>query len=183
MQPEQSLEERVLSTSRIYEGKIVKLRVDTVELGEGKQSRREIIEHEDAVVVVPVDALGNVLMVRQYRLAAGRVLLEAPAGLLDGGEDIKAGAGRELREETGHGARTIRRLGGFYVSPGYSTEYIHAFLATDLFEAEGQADEDERIIVERMPLSEAVRLAEAGLIEDAKSIVALLLAAKALGAE
>lgn len=149
-------------------------------LANGVTARREIVEHGDVVAIVPVDANADVLLVRQYRLPARAVLLEIPAGGVDAGEDVEAAAQRELQEETGHRAASLERLGGFFVSPGYCTEFIHVFLATGLSAAPLAADVDEDIVLERLPLAEAVRLVETGDIRDGKSIVGIILAAKSL---
>ena len=170
------LHERVTASERVYDGRIMNVRLDTVELADGRNAQREVVEHAEVVAIVPVDAAGNVVLVRQYRLPAQDVLLEVPAGGVDEGESVDEAAQRELREETGYRAATLERLGGFYVSPGYVTEFIHVFLATDL-------SEDEEIEVVRMPLKKAVRLIETGGIKDGKSIIGLLLAAKTLASE
>jgi ADP-ribose pyrophosphatase len=168
--------ERVVSSRRIYDGRICALREDTVELADGRTALREIVEHALVVAIVPLDENGEVILVRQYRLAAEEALLEVPAGLVDEREDPEAAAQRELQEETGFRAAKLRRLGGFFVSPGFCTEFIHIFLATGLSESPLVGDEDEDIIVERVPLTEAVRLVESGIIKDAKSVAGILLA-------
>jgi len=177
------LHERVTASERVYDGRIMNVRLDTVELADGRNAQREVVEHAEVVAIVPVDAAGNVVLVRQYRLPAQDVLLEVPAGGVDEGESVDEAAQRELREETGYRAATLERLGGFYVSPGYVTEFIHVFLATDLSEDALDSDEDEEIEVVRMPLKKAVRLIETGGIKDGKSIIGLLLAAKTLASE
>ena len=168
--------ERVTASRRIYDGRIVSLREDAVALADGRSALREVVEHGDVAAIVPIDADGNVVLVRQYRLPAGDSLLEIPAGGVDEGESVEAAAQRELQEETGYRAERLERLGGFYVSPGYCTEFIHVFLAMDLVEDPVEGDEDEEISLERMPLPDAVRLVETGEIKDGKSIVGLLLA-------
>ena len=169
--------ERVSASRRIYEGRIVSLREDAVTLSNGRSGLREVVEHSDVAAIVPIDADGNVILVRQYRLPAREALLEIPAGGVDERESSENAAQRELREETGYRAGRLEPLGGFFVSPGYCTEFIHVFLATDLVEDPVDGDEDEDISLERMPLSDAVRLIETGEIKDGKSIVGLLLAA------
>ncbi len=171
--------ERVISSRRIYDGRISSLREDTVELPNGRTALREIVEHAPVVALVPIDENRNVVLVRQYRLAAGEALLEIPAGLIDDGESVEAAAQRELREETGYRAAELRYLTGFFVSPGFCTEFVHVFLATGLSESPLDGDEDEDITVERILLAEAVRLVASGEIKDAKSIVGILLAANA----
>jgi len=168
--------ERVTNTHRIHDGRIVNLREDTVELADGRSALREIVQHVDVVAIVALDADGSVLLVRQYRLPASDILLEVPAGGIDKGESVEDAAQRELQEETGYRAERLQRIGGFFVSPGYCTEFIHVFLATGLTESPLAGDDDEDIVVERIPLSEAIRLIDSGEIKDAKSIIGLLLA-------
>lgn len=168
--------ERVLESKRVYDGRIMAVRVDTVAMPSGREATREIVEHAPVVAIVPVDENGDVVMVRQYRLATGDVMLEVPAGLVDEGEEIEASAQRELQEEIGYRAGHLERLAGFFVSPGFCTEFIHVFLALGLKESDLDADEDEDIVVERVPLAEAIRLVEEGAIRDAKSIVGILMA-------
>jgi ADP-ribose pyrophosphatase len=168
--------ERVTGSRRIHEGRIINVREDTVELTDGRSALREIVEHAEVVAVVPLDGDGNVVLVRQYRLPAEDALLEVPAGSVDPEESIEAAAQRELQEETGYRAGRLERLTGFFVAPGYLTEFVHVFLATGLAEDAIDGDPDEDIALERMPLADAVRLIETGEIKDAKSIVGLLLA-------
>ena len=179
MTPE--LIERVTATRRIYEGRIVSLREDTATLADGRTVLREVVEHAEVAAIVPLDADGKVILVRQYRLPAREALLEIPAGGADDGEAIEEAAQRELREETGYRAGRLERLCGFFVSPGYCTEFIHAFLATNLIEDQIDGDPDEVIALERMTLDDAVRLIETGEIKDGKSIAGLLLARKRTG--
>jgi ADP-ribose pyrophosphatase len=168
------MDERVLSSRRAYEGKIVSVRVDRVVLPDGHEASREVVEHNQAVAIVPVADDGRVLFVRQYRLPAGRVMLEVPAGSLDGDEAPEAAAQRELQEETGVRAGRMERIGGFWVAPGYCTEYIHVYLARDLTEDRLDGDEDERIEVESLTLDDALARIDRGDIDDAKSICGLL---------
>jgi ADP-ribose pyrophosphatase len=168
------MDERVLESRRVYDGRIVNLRVDTVAIDDGATATREVVEHVQAVAVVPVMADGRIVLVRQYRLPAGRELLEVPAGSLDPGEDPDTAAQRELQEEIGFATRRLSRLGGFWVAPGYCTEYIHIYLAKDLYESRLDADHDERIEVEIVTLDDALGRIDTGEIEDAKSICGLL---------
>lgn len=174
--------ERVLESRRVYEGRVVSLRVDKVALPDGRSALREVAEHAPVVVAVPLDEEGNVLLVRQYRLPVGRSLLELPAGGIDAGESVEEAVQRELQEETGQRAGHLERLGSFFVSPGYSDELMHLFLATGLEPSPLVADSDESIEVVRMPLTDALALVERGEIYDAKTIIGLWAAARRIGA-
>jgi ADP-ribose pyrophosphatase len=168
--------ERVVESRRIYDGRICALREDTVELSNRRTAKREIVEHADVVAVVPVDGDGNVILVRQFRLAAKDALLEVPAGIVNDGEDIEAAAQRELQEEVGHRAGKLERLAGFFVSPGFCEEFVHMFLAKELEESSLDADDDEQIEIAKVSLAEAIALVRSGGIKDAKTVVGLLLA-------
>src|SRR5215210_3081848 len=137
----------LLSSREIHRGRILTVRVDEIELESGHSVRREVVEHPGAVVIVPIDGDGRVLWVKQYRYAAGRALLELPAGTLEQGEEPEATARRELPEETGFAASDWQRIGGFYSAPGFCTEYLHAYSATDLRPETAPGDEDEDIEV------------------------------------
>lgn len=174
--------EEALSTRRLYDGAVVKLRADRVRMANGHEVTREVVEHSGAVTIVAVDAAGRVLLVSQHRYPTGRALLELPAGTLEPGEDPLACAVRELEEETGFRAGRIERLGGFFVAPGYCTEYIHVYLATNLEPGTPGGDEDEDIEVRPMPLEEVLGFADTGELEDAKSLASLLLYLRREGA-
>jgi len=167
--------EETLSSRRLYEGAVVKLRVDRVRLPSGHEAVREVVEHSGAVTIIAVNGEGQVLLVRQYRHPTGRSLLELPAGTLEKDEKPEACAARELEEETGFRAGRVQRLGGFFLAPGYSTEYIQAYLVTDLEPGSAGGDEDEDIQVLALPLAEVLRMVETGELEDAKSLASLLL--------
>jgi ADP-ribose pyrophosphatase len=152
------------------------VRVDRVKLPDNREMNIDIISHAGAVTILPVDEKGNILFIRQYRHAAGEEILELPAGVIDKDEPQKACALRELREETGMAAKNITLLGEFYLAPGYSTEYMYVYFANDLSQAPLPQDEDEQIVVERIPVDEAYRMASHGEIRDAKTLAALLLA-------
>lgn len=175
------MHEKIIRTEEVYRGRVVRLQVHDVELPNGERSKRELVRHPGAVAVVALDADGRVLLVRQYRIAADRVLLEIPAGTLEPDEAPDVCAARELQEETGFRPGTLESLGGIFVAPGYTTEYIHLFLATGLEESALEGDSDEFIEVERLPLAEALALIERGELIDGKSITALLLVARRLG--
>ena len=166
-------EEETLSSELIYEGRAVSLRVDTVRMPGGRETTREIVEHGDCVAIIALDDEDNVLLVEQFRKPVAKKLLEIPAGGIEPGEDIEDCVRRELREETGFLPQKVERLGGFYSSPGYSTEYLHFFLATGLVPRPLQAEDSESIRVVRVRLSEVIGLITSGSICDAKSIAAL----------
>ncbi|MFA5874921.1 MAG: NUDIX hydrolase [Anaerolineales bacterium] len=166
----------LLRSEIVYPGRAFTIRRDTLRLPDGRETRFDIVEHIGSVVIVPVDDEGNLLFVRQYRHAAGLDLLELPAGTLDEGEAPEACARREVREETGMAAGKLELLGGFYLAPGYSTEYMYVYLATDLRYDPLEADADEFLSVERVPFTKALAMCERGEIPDAKSLAAFLLA-------
>ena len=168
--------EPTVESKVIYKGRIVNLRVDTVELHTGRLTTREIAEHGDSVCVVPVDSDGSVLLVRQYRKPAEASLLEIPAGGMDPGESPHDTVLRELQEEIGYTAANIRPLSSFWVSPGWCTEFMYSYLATGLSPAKLAADDDENITVERVPLGDIPMLIQSGEIRDAKSILSLVMA-------
>ncbi len=174
------LTETVIGTERIYEGRVVSLRVDTVRLPSGRESRREVVEHSGAVAVVPMQDEKTVLLIRQFRLPAGRAILEIPAGGMDEGETPEVCARRELAEEIGLVPGRLVPLYSCYLAPGYSTEIIHGFLALDLREAPEDPDEDELVEVVPMPIEEAIAAVATGEIADAKTIAGLTLAARLL---
>jgi len=167
--------EKTLATQRIYQGRAVNMRVDTVENAGGAETTREVVEHSDCVAVVVIDEQDNVLLARQFRHAVGKFLLEIPAGGIDSGEEPVDTVCRELQEEIGYCPRRIERLGGFYTTPGYGTEYLHCFLATDLVSSRLVAEDTESIELLRVPSEQIPLLIMSGEICDAKSIAALLL--------
>jgi ADP-ribose pyrophosphatase len=175
--------EPTISSRSIYSGRIIDVRVDTVQLQNGRQSTREIVDHAPSICVVPVDSDGNVLLVRQYRKPTNDFLLEVPAGGIESGETPEEATRRELQEEIGHTADNLVALSAFWLAPGWCSEYMYAFLATGLTAANLDSDEDEFIEVVRVPLSDAAGVIGRGEIQDAKSVAALLLAARALGAD
>ncbi len=168
------IEEKTLSSQLIYDGRAVKLRVDTVQMPDGRQTTREIVEHSDCVAIVAIDADDNVLLVNQFRHPVEKELLEIPAGGIDAKEDPVAAVRREMQEETGYLPRKVERLGGFFSSPGYCTEYLHLYLATDLTPNQLYAEDTEGIRLVRAPIAKIPGLIASGNICDAKSIAGLL---------
>ena len=167
-------DEKTLSSQLIYDGRAVKLRIDTVAMPGGRETTREIVEHSECVAVVAVDINGNVLLVNQFRKPVEKELLEIPAGGIEPGEDPQTTVSREMREETGYLPRKVERLGGFYSAPGYCTEYLHLYLATDLTPGQLYAEDTENIRLVRVPISRIPGLIASGSICDAKSIAGLL---------
>ena len=165
---------RTLSSRYIYRGHNIRLRVDEVALPSGRETTREVIEHDGAVVIVAIDEDDNVLLVRQFRHATGKDLLELPAGGIDPGEMPEVTARRELQEETGYIPGNLERLGGFYSAPGYASEYLWLFLATNLTPSRLVADDTEEIKLVKLPLGKAIELIRTGEIQDAKTIAGLL---------
>jgi ADP-ribose pyrophosphatase len=167
--------EKTLSTQQIYKGRAVNIRVDTVEKASGTKTTREVVEHSDCVAVVALDEQGNILLVRQFRHAVDRFLLEIPAGGIDPGEEPIDAVRRELQEEIGYFPREIDKSGSFYATPGYGTEYLHCFVATDLVPARLVAEDTDDIELVRVSPAEIPQLITSGEICDAKSIAALLM--------
>jgi len=175
------LTETVEGSEEIYKGKVVTLRIDTVRFPNGKTGKREVIEHSGAVTVVPMLDDDTVILVRQWRLPAGKALLELPAGGMEEGEDPAETAARELAEEIGKKPGKLEKLFACYLAPGYTTEYMYGYLATDLSDDRLDPDEDENVEVVPMKLADALTAIENGEIEDSKTICGLTLAARKLG--
>ncbi len=169
------LAEQTLSSRTVFTGRLLKVRVDTVRLPDGGTSTREIVEHPGAAAVVPLTDDNCVYMVRQWRHPVGRVTLEIPAGTLRAGEDMTGCLARELSEEIGMRAAQLVHLADIYVSQGYSNEVIGLFLGTGLSAAPAAADEDEKLQVVKLAFPAAVRMCLTGEIQDAKTVVALLM--------
>ena len=176
------LTEATLESTNLYRGTILSLRKDRVRMPNGRLTTREIVEHSDSVCMVPLDAAGNVALVRQYRKAVEAALLEVPAGGIEAGEEPEAAALRELREEIGHTAGRLRPLAGYYLAPGWCDEYMYAYLATDLSPDPRSQDYDEIVETRWVPLADTLELMARGEIRDAKSIAALLLAMRMVAA-
>lgn len=168
-------EEMTISSERVFDGRAVRLRVDTVISHRGLKATREIVEHDDCIAVLALDTDEKILLVRQFRKAVEKDLLEIPAGGIDPGESPEDAVSREMQEETGYMPRKIERLGGFYSAPGYATEYLYIYLATDLVPARLFAEDTEGITVVRVSLEEMLKRAASGEIQDSKTLAGLLL--------
>ncbi len=166
----------ILHTETVYHGRAFNVRRDEIRLPDGKNAWLDIVEHVGAVTLVPVDDQNRVWFVRQYRHAAREALLELPAGMVEPGESPLEGARREIREEIGMAAGRLELIGEYFLAPGYSSEFMHVFLATDLHPDPLEGDADEFISAEAIPFEEALRMAENGKIRDAKTLASLMLA-------
>lgn len=173
---ETDLYEKSISSTRLFEGKVINLRRDEVMLPNGHTGIREVVEHPGAVAIVPITKDGRVILVRQFRHPINQVILEVPAGKLDPNEKPEACALRELAEETGFVANHLCKLTSIYTTPGFSNEIIHLYLAKDLVESDKQPDEDEFLKAEPYTPAQIHQMIATGEICDAKSLVALCLA-------
>lgn len=171
---------QLLESTEIFQGRIFQITVDTVREGE-KTYSREVVHHPGSAVIIPVFEDGTVALVRQYRHPAVRYLLEAPAGTLNRGERPEAGAARELEEELGFVAGRLDKLSEFFVSPGFCEEKMWVYLATEMSETNQQLEDDEILDVVRLPFAQALEMITDGEIEDAKTIIGLMLAAPRVG--
>ncbi|MCH7587231.1 MAG: NUDIX hydrolase [Chloroflexi bacterium] len=169
---------KVLTSEIYFEGRAFKVRVDQVQTSTGQVMHVEVVEHRGAVVLVPIEDDGRIVFVKQYRHPTGKILLELPAGTLDPHEDPESCAIRECREEIGMAPGKIARIGGFYLAPGYSTEYLDIYLAQEMSPAPLDPDEDEDLEIERLDSHQIQKKIEAGIIEDAKTLASLYLVSK-----
>ncbi|NLW40225.1 MAG: NUDIX hydrolase [Tissierellia bacterium] len=176
-------EEKTMKSERIYEGKIVNLRIDTVELPDKKYSKREIVEHPGAVGIIPITEDGSIILVEQYRKPVEKKLIEIPAGKIEINEEPKETAIRELIEETGYKAGKMEYILEFYTSPGFTNEKIYLFLATELEYVEENPGEDEYIQVKKIPIEKLVDMIDKGEIIDSKTIISIYFAMKYLKAK
>lgn len=171
---------RIVNSQKVFDGRVFKVTVDTVSEGE-LTYQRDVVHHPGSAVIVPVHDDGTVVLVRQYRHPAVRYLLEVPAGTLADGERPDAGAARELEEELGLVAERLEKLSEFFVSPGFLEEKMWVYLATGLSDGKPNPDEDEVLEVVRLPMGDALEMITSGEIQDAKTIIGLMLAAPRVG--
>jgi ADP-ribose pyrophosphatase len=170
----------VISTKTIYEGRIFDVQLAEIREGEAEYTR-EIVFHHGSCVIVPVFSDNTIALVRQYRHAAQKYLLEIPAGTLEENESPEDGARREVEEEIGFDAGKIEKLTEFYVSPGFLTEKMYVFLATELTETKQNLDDDEFLSIEKFSFEKVFEMIKSGEIEDAKTIAGVILAGAKLG--
>ena len=166
----------ILKQEQVYQGKAFNVDKVNFRMPNGKEPTYDLVVHPGAAVVMPLDPEGNVLFVKQFRLGSACDLLELPAGTLEAGEPPSTCAAREVREETGFAAAELTLIGEFWLTPGYSNEYLYIFLAQELSPAPLQQDDDELIEVVSVPLEQAYQMAARGLIKDGKTLAALFLA-------
>ena len=171
---------QILGSQEIYRGRVFDVTVDTIREGD-KTYQREVVHHPGSAVIIPVFEDGTISLVRQYRHPAVRFLLEAPAGTLNRGEAPEQGAARELEEELGLLAGQLEKLSEFFVSPGFCEEKMWIYLATELTETSQQLEDDEIVEVVRLPFSQALSMITTGEIEDAKTIIGIMLTAPRVG--
>lgn len=171
---------QTLSSEIVFKGRVFEVRKDSI-AEDGIQYDREVITHNGSAVIVPVFDDNTIALVKQYRHAAGKFLLEVPAGSLDVDEEPEIGAARELEEEIGVVAEKLEQISEFYVSPGFLAEKMFVFLATGLTETAQNLDPDEIVVVRRLSFETAGEMIQNGQIEDAKTIIGITLAAKSLG--
>jgi ADP-ribose pyrophosphatase len=171
---------QILDSKEVFAGRVFTVTVDTIREGD-KTYQREVVHHAGSAVIIPVFADGTIALVRQYRHPAVRYLLEAPAGTLNRGEVPEEGAARELEEELGFVAARLEKLSEFFVSPGFCEEKMWLYLATDLTGTSQQLEDDEILEIVRIPFSQALSMITTGEIEDAKTIIGLMLAAPRVG--
>lgn len=167
-------EEKTLDSKKIFEGRVFGVRVDRALLPDGRETRREVVEHSGGASIVALDGENNIYLVRQWRYPFGAEILEIPAGKLGPGEDPKACALRELSEEAGMRAGSLVDLGEFYATPAYCTEVLHIYLALDLTPTEQNLDDGEFLDVVKMPFDAALKMAVSGEIHDAKTQIGIL---------
>ncbi len=173
-------DEKIIDSKQIYDGRVVKLHIETVQLDDGYTYEREVIRHSGAVALLPFDEDGNIYLVRQFRAGAEGDLLELPAGQLEPGEPPEVCARRELQEEIGMYPEELVELGGFYVAASYTSEFITIFMARGLRESVLPGDKDERIEIVKMPFEEAVQMAYRNEVYDSKTLIGLMWAAQRL---
>lgn len=172
---------KILRRDKMYSGRAFDIEKVFLELPNQKQSYYDLVDHKNSITVLPMDDQGNIWFVRQYRLGSESQLLELPAGVIEDSEAPETCAMREIQEEIGMAARSLKFLGDFYLVPGYSNEHMYTYLATDLFPSTLQADADEFLNIEKIPYKEVLSMMGLGKINDGKTLATLALAFPVLG--
>ena len=171
---------QILKSVEIFRGRVFDVTLDTIKEGD-KTYEREVVHHPGSAVIIPIFEDGTIALVRQYRHPAVRYLLEAPAGTLNRGEAPEEGAARELEEELGFVAGRLEKLTEFFVSPGFCEEKMWVYLATEMTKTQQQIEDDEIVEDVRMPFSQALSMITTGEIDDAKTIIGVMLTAPRIG--
>ena len=167
---------KIIQRQTLVPGRVFSFEEVSLQFEDGRIARYQNIHHPGAVTILPVDPEGNILFVEQFRVGSGSLLVELPAGTLGKGEDPLDCANREVREETGYAANSMQHLGAFYLAPGYSSEFMHIYLASDLYESPLPEDDDEELELIRIPVADVYQMASEGKINDGKTLAALMLA-------
>ncbi len=173
--------EKTVDSKTVFEGKVFDVEIKKIITPEGRESYREIVKHHGGACILPVDNEGNCYLVKQFRSPFEKVMLEAPAGKIEEGEDPLCCASREITEETGLTAGNIECVGAITATPGYCSEVITLYIGTELDSGNANPDQNEYIATVKMPLSEALKMADNGEIEDSKTLVLLYKASRRLG--
>ena len=173
--------EKTIGRETVFEGKVFDVEIKKIITPEGRESTREIVKHHGGACILPVDSEGNRYLVKQFRSPFEKVMLEAPAGKIEEGEDPLCCASREITEETGFVAGNIEKVGAITATPGYCSEVITLYIGTELDSGNANPDQNEYIATVKMPLKDAVRMADDGEIEDSKTLVLLYKAARRMG--
>ncbi|GAA0296614.1 ADP-ribose pyrophosphatase [Gracilibacillus halotolerans] len=171
-----SMNEKTLSTQKIFEGRVISVQVDDVELPNGKQSKRELVKHPGAVAIIPITSEGKIVMVKQFRKPLEKEIIEIPAGKLEEGELPEVTARRELEEETGYTTNKLEYIQSFYTSPGFADEILYVYMTNELkaMTEKASLDEDEFVELMEVKLEEAEQLIKEEKIHDAKTVFAVM---------
>ncbi len=167
-------EEKTVSSEKVFEGRIIKVKVDRVEMPDGSVATRELVEHPGGVGIVAITDKDEIILVEQYRKPLDKAIYEIPAGKLDPGEHHRTCGIRELEEETGLSAKVFDYMGFIYPSPGFTDEITHVYLAKELTQGETHPDDDEFLDVKKVPFDTALKMVMDGKINDAKSVFGIL---------
>lgn len=173
-------ETKIVNRKEVFKGRAFNVEELQLTLPDGREQTYYLVDHLDAVTILPIDREGMVYFVSQFRVGAEKSILELPAGVMDLGEEPLISAHRELQEEIGHDAGRMEKIGSFWMAPGYTTEFMHVFLASDLIEHKLPEDEDEFLSVVKIELGKALSMIKSGEIKDGKTISAFLLALPSL---
>ncbi|MBP7213664.1 MAG: NUDIX hydrolase [Anaerolineaceae bacterium] len=173
-------ETKIINRKEVFKGRAFNVEELQLALPDGREQTYYLVDHLDAVTILPIDREGMVYFVSQFRVGAEKNVLELPAGVMDPGEEPLTSAHRELQEEIGHDAGKMKKIGSFWMAPGYTTEFMHVFLATDLIEHKLPEDDDEFLRVVKVDLGQAFEMIKSGEIKDGKTLSTFMLALPSL---